>query len=489
MTSLVKLTTAQSQKEKTISNNFSVLEQGGVFGNNPATTTGLVFGYYGGWFQQSSGNIVFINDGTVLLSANATNYIQYNPNSNIISSNTSGFDTGYVPLYQLTTNTTKITSNIPSGNKRSVFYAMHNTSLAPTDEDTSFLSERTAAHSGLNWGYYGGNIYSETGLLITMPNGTTTIVNSPNNYITYTNNVGSISSYTTDYAVGSIRMAEVSATGGVITGTIDKRTKQYQAYGVSPILSLKQNGNNEIFFSILPSSYNINEKVVYPTFNGACFNGPMFHSSQNGVVLKLTPGLFDGRTAKNSTAISSHFPVTATTGYYYLSKTAPSNYLSNLNTTLPYTTDDVTLLYKTTSTFVTSSYRVDTITDYRKVFQLRRYMGRYYEGSEATITADTTFTKTHGLILASGIKEIEWEILLYCKTAELGYAIGDEVKFMTGPAVLTAADPARHTSYINSTTMGLRVCEAIYVQHGTASTFNAITLANWGFRFRARITQ
>lgn len=79
-----------------------------AFGQNTATTTGLTFGYYGGilWVD---GVITTIADGVVTLAASQTNYVE-RTGAGVVSSNTTAFTTGLVPLLVVTTSAGAVAS-------------------------------------------------------------------------------------------------------------------------------------------------------------------------------------------------------------------------------------------------------------------------------------------------------------------------------------------------------------------------------------------
>lgn len=79
-------------------------------GRNAATTTGLTWGYYGGRIYNGGARSLVAN-GTVSLTASATNYVQMTT-AGVVSVNTTGFTTGQIPLYQVTTGTSTVTNYI-----------------------------------------------------------------------------------------------------------------------------------------------------------------------------------------------------------------------------------------------------------------------------------------------------------------------------------------------------------------------------------------
>jgi hypothetical protein len=81
------------------------------FDQNDATTTGLTWGYTKG--MKADGTVQAA--GTVTLTANATNYVQWNPTDSSMAVNISGFTPStHVPIRKLVTSATAITANTDS---------------------------------------------------------------------------------------------------------------------------------------------------------------------------------------------------------------------------------------------------------------------------------------------------------------------------------------------------------------------------------------
>lgn len=78
------------------------------FGRKDFSTSGLNFAYYGGqvWVD---GVLTTIADGSIALTASQTNYVERSA-AGAVSSNTTGFTAGRIPMYEIATNTTDITS-------------------------------------------------------------------------------------------------------------------------------------------------------------------------------------------------------------------------------------------------------------------------------------------------------------------------------------------------------------------------------------------
>ena len=104
------LSTNQAQKETIINENFTALNQPSTFGWRVQSTTGLQYAYWGGNYQNSSGALITLADGTVTVTASTTNYVYFNPVTNTILNSTSVPESGKVRLAKVITDPTKITS-------------------------------------------------------------------------------------------------------------------------------------------------------------------------------------------------------------------------------------------------------------------------------------------------------------------------------------------------------------------------------------------
>lgn len=100
-TSLLDLLTTNSQQEPNANALYDAASNATLLGRREKTTSGLVWGYYGG-NALTAGNPTTIANGTITLSASSTNYIEVD-NTGIVVKNTSGFTPGRIPLYTVTT--------------------------------------------------------------------------------------------------------------------------------------------------------------------------------------------------------------------------------------------------------------------------------------------------------------------------------------------------------------------------------------------------
>jgi hypothetical protein len=84
-------------------------------------------------------------------------------------------------------------------------------------------AERSAAHSGLNFGFYGGQVHNDN-VVTTTADGTVLLTNSVLNYVEVNISTGAVTANTSGFTSGRIPLFEVTPAGGVIAGVVDKRT-------------------------------------------------------------------------------------------------------------------------------------------------------------------------------------------------------------------------------------------------------------------------
>ena len=107
MTTLTHVSNQQAHAV-TVNDNFEAVSASALFGVKESLTTGLTFAYYGGIIG-GFGAFSVIADGTVSLTGSATNYIEATT-AGVVSSNTSAFTAGRVPLYTAVTSASAITT-------------------------------------------------------------------------------------------------------------------------------------------------------------------------------------------------------------------------------------------------------------------------------------------------------------------------------------------------------------------------------------------
>ncbi len=99
---------SQAGKATTANSAFNSMSPAALFGRRDSTTTGLVWGYYGGPMVVD-GVLTIIANGTVVLSASTTNYVE-STRAGVVSKNTTGFTFGSIPLYTVVTGASSVTS-------------------------------------------------------------------------------------------------------------------------------------------------------------------------------------------------------------------------------------------------------------------------------------------------------------------------------------------------------------------------------------------
>jgi hypothetical protein len=103
------LTSNQAAKEAAANNLFNAASPSMLYALNPATTTGLTFGYIGGRFDGTS-----ISNGTVTLTASNTNYIVASRSTGAVSVSTATTNwddrANYARLYKVVAGGSAITS-------------------------------------------------------------------------------------------------------------------------------------------------------------------------------------------------------------------------------------------------------------------------------------------------------------------------------------------------------------------------------------------
>jgi hypothetical protein len=107
-TNLDPILSSQAQKEVAANYFFDAASPASAFGRRGATSAGLTWGYYGGTIMLD-GVPTQIANGTLALTASQTNYVE-RTRAGTVSSNTSGFTAGRIPLYQVVTGSSTVTS-------------------------------------------------------------------------------------------------------------------------------------------------------------------------------------------------------------------------------------------------------------------------------------------------------------------------------------------------------------------------------------------
>ncbi|PFH29154.1 hypothetical protein [Burkholderia sp. JKS000303] len=96
------VTTTSATKEAVLNALFDAASPAMLWGRQASACSGLTWGYFGGsYWPIGASSPTAIANGTVTLTANATNYIFADPGTGAVGINTTGFPTGKVPLYSV----------------------------------------------------------------------------------------------------------------------------------------------------------------------------------------------------------------------------------------------------------------------------------------------------------------------------------------------------------------------------------------------------
>lgn len=100
---------SQYAKEVTANAYFDAASPATLYGRRASTCGGTTWGYYGGNVVVN-GVLTQIANGTIALATSATNYIEAIPTTGAVSSNSTAFTVGRVPLYSVTVGASTVTS-------------------------------------------------------------------------------------------------------------------------------------------------------------------------------------------------------------------------------------------------------------------------------------------------------------------------------------------------------------------------------------------
>ncbi|MBU9608257.1 hypothetical protein LGN12_12950 [Burkholderia multivorans] len=106
-TLLDTISTTQATKEVVANALFDAASPGMIWGRRASTTSGLTWGYYGGYFNGGA-----IANGTLTLTAGTTNYIYADSTTGAVGVSTTGMPVPSIPLYTVVTGSTTVSSYI-----------------------------------------------------------------------------------------------------------------------------------------------------------------------------------------------------------------------------------------------------------------------------------------------------------------------------------------------------------------------------------------
>lgn len=111
-TNLDTITTTQEGKEVVVNGLLDAASPSMLYARHDSACVGLTWAYYGGKFFLPDGSIADIANGTLTLTASATNYVEVDPATGTISFNTTGFTVGRTKIYSVATGVGTVTSYI-----------------------------------------------------------------------------------------------------------------------------------------------------------------------------------------------------------------------------------------------------------------------------------------------------------------------------------------------------------------------------------------
>lgn len=121
-----------------------------TYGRRASTTTGLIWGYYGGKVSLA-GVVTAIANGTLPLTASSTNYVEAHPDTGAVSKNTTAFTPGYLPLYSIVTNATGVDPSGGYTDKRALALATNATLVKALIDANATLTQPEAANATLTF--------------------------------------------------------------------------------------------------------------------------------------------------------------------------------------------------------------------------------------------------------------------------------------------------------------------------------------------------
>lgn len=154
-TNIDTISQSQASKEVTANAYFDAASPATIFGRRQSTSSGLTWGFYGGRMLVD-GVLSTIANGTVLLSASTTNYVEAT-RAGVVSKNTTGFTAGSIPLYTIVTGTATVTSYTDERAWVDPAYLTHQVSVAVTSGDVTLTAAQARARYLTTTGVLTGN--------------------------------------------------------------------------------------------------------------------------------------------------------------------------------------------------------------------------------------------------------------------------------------------------------------------------------------------
>lgn len=255
-----------------VNENFDSVSPAGLYGRNPATTTGLTWGYLGGNFNGAS-----VSTGTVALTASNTNYVVAHRTTGAVTAattTTNWLNTGtYLQLYQIVAGASTITSY---DDKRQAFGAASASgSVSGADKQIQYnASGAFGAEAGFEYDYGTNTLTVDkitlNGLLLTLASATGgaglrlphgAAPTSPTNGDMWTTTTGAFVRIN-GVTVGPLASASGSATWGSITGTLSAQADLQAALDAKGAVGIPQNSKSADYTLVLADA---NLHILHPS--------------------------------------------------------------------------------------------------------------------------------------------------------------------------------------------------------------------------------
>lgn len=142
-TLLDTISSTQSAKETTANELFDAHSPSSLFGRRASTSSGLTWGYFGGRMLVD-GVLTAIANGTLALTASATNYVEAT-RAGVVSKNTTAFTAGSIPLYTIVAGTSSVTSYTDERTWVEPSHLTQQASVSITTTDVTLSAEQARA--------------------------------------------------------------------------------------------------------------------------------------------------------------------------------------------------------------------------------------------------------------------------------------------------------------------------------------------------------
>jgi hypothetical protein len=255
-----------------VNENFVSVSPSALYSLNPATTTGLTWGYLGGNF-----NGVSVANGTVALTASNTNYVVAHRTTGVVTAattTTNWLNTAvYLQLYQIVAGVSTVTS---SDDKRQAFGAASASStVSGADKQIQYnASGAFGAEAGFEYDYSTNTLTVDkitlNGLLLTLASTTGgaglrlppgAAPTSPTNGDVWTTTAGMYARIN-GTTVGPFASAAGGATWGTITGTLSSQTDLQAALDAKGAAGIPQNSQSTAYTCVLADA---NTHILHPS--------------------------------------------------------------------------------------------------------------------------------------------------------------------------------------------------------------------------------